>query len=135
MSYTEQFETFWQLYPGRTNKLGRIRKQDKLGAFVEWHKLTAKEQQLAMSGHPEQDGFTPDARKWLKWNRWEDEDVTEKKRQAQIELNRRLRANTIRASWSSWIKEQTNITLKELIRDKPHLTWLVRELRPEIFNV
>ncbi len=134
MSYTDHFERFWKLYPGRTNKLGRIRKQDKLGASVEWRKLTDGERELAMSGHPEQGTYTPDARKWLKHKRWEDEDVTEKKRQAQIELNRRLRASTLRASWSSWMKEQTNITLKELLIDKPHLTWLVRELRPELFE-
>ncbi len=75
IKYTEQFEQFWKLYPGRTNKSGRIIKQDKLGAFREWQKLTDNERKMAMSAHPAQGKYTPDARKWLYHNRWEDEDI------------------------------------------------------------
>ena len=134
MSYTKQFEQFWKLYPGRTNKFGRIKKQDKLGAFAEWCKMARAERLLAMFNHPEQGTYTPDARKWLFHKRWEDEDVTEEKKQAQIELNRRLRANELRASWGPWMKEQSSETLKELLVDHPYLSSLVRELRPEIFD-
>ena len=74
MTYPKQFEQFWKLYPGRTNKLGRIRKQDKLGAFTEWQKLKAEDRLRSLFSHPVQDEYTPDARKWLKWRRWEDED-------------------------------------------------------------
>lgn len=75
MRYSKDFEHFWKLYPGRTNKRGRVVKQDKLGAFREWQKLNGDERKLAMSGHPEQGCYTPDARKWLYHARWEDEDM------------------------------------------------------------
>ena len=75
MKYTDSFEQFWKLYPGRTSKVGRIIKQDKLGASVEWRKMTQTERLLAMFSHPEQGQYTPDARKWLKHKRWEDEDT------------------------------------------------------------
>ncbi len=75
MTYSEQFEQFWKLYPGRTNERGRVVKQDKLGAFREWQKLTDNERKMAMSVHPAQGKYTPDARKWLYHNRWEDEDI------------------------------------------------------------
>ena len=75
MKYSQSFEQFWKLYPGRINTLGRIRKQDKLGAFKEWRKLNHTEKLLAMFSHPEQGTFTPDARKWLYHKRWEDEDL------------------------------------------------------------
>ncbi len=134
MKYPLLFEKFWNLYPGRTNKRGRIIKQDKLGACAEWRKLTRDERALALTGHPAQGQYTPDARKWLKHKRWEDEDVTEQKRKAQIELNRRLRANEQRDTWSSWIKKQSKDTLKTILNDYPHIAWLVRELKPEIFD-
>ena len=134
MKYTVQFEQFWKLYPGRTNDRGRIIKNDKERAALVWMKLTTEQRKLAMTNHPEQGRYTPDARKWLKYKRWQDEDVTEQKRKAQIELNRRLRANEQRDTWSSWIKKQSKDTLKTILNDYPHIAWLVRELKPEIFD-
>ena len=75
MKYSEQFEQFWKLYPGRTNDRGRIIKNDKDGAAVMWVKLTTEQRKLAMTNHPEQGKYTPDGRKWLYRKRWQDEDV------------------------------------------------------------
>lgn len=133
MTYTKQFEQFWQFYPGRTNKCGRIVKNDKLGAFREWQKLTEDERKMAMSGHPAQGKYTPDARKWLYHNRWEDEDVTDKvkaeKRQAQVLKERKQHPDD-----TKWIMEQTPDKLRELIAQWPQYAWRIKELRPEIFN-
>ena len=127
--YTNEFEAFWKLYPGRTRH-GRIRKQDKLGAFVEWCKMMATEHKLAMTGHPEQGEFTPDARKWLKWKRWQDEDVTER-----IAEHKLLRAkHKQRETAGQWILKQTEEALREFISRRPGYTWLVKELRPEIYE-
>ena len=134
MSYTEQFETFWKLYPGRTNKLGRIRKQDKLGAFEKWCKLTDEERKLAMVGHPVQDKWTPDARKWLKYKRWEDEDVTGKTIGAHKAAMQRKNREKEREQWAPWLKEQSIEKLKQVMQTNPYITWLVRELRPEVFE-
>lgn len=130
MTYSKQFEQFWQLYPGRTNKCSRIVKQDKLGAFREWQKLTEDEREMAMSGHPEQGEYTPDARKWLKHKRWEDEDVTNR---AVEHKALRKKANQ-RESASAWILQQTDEVLQKFIGRRPTFEWLVRELRPEIFG-
>ena len=133
MSYTKQFEQFWKLYPGRTNKSGRIKKQDKLGAFAEWCKMARAERLLAMFNHPEQGTYTPDARKWLFHKRWEDEDVTDstkaKTKHREIEKQRNSRPDD-----RKWIMEQTSDKLKEFIKQWPHYEWRIKELRPEIFD-
>lgn len=134
MAYTNEFEEFWQLYPGRTNKLGRIRKQDKLGAFVEWNKMTGRERKLAMTGHPVQDSYTCDARKWLKHKRWEDEDITDAITEHVAERKRMELKQKQRDSAGPWIIGQDEQTLREFIERRPGYEWLVRELRPEILN-
>ena len=129
--YTKEFEVFWKLYPGRTRH-GRIRKQDKLGAFVEWCKMTATEHKLAMTGHPEQGEFTPDARKWLKWKRWQDEDVTDKVR---AERNRAqvMKQRNQHPDDTGWILEQTPDKLRALIKQWPQYAWRIKKVRPDIF--
>ena len=92
--------------------------------------MSADERKLAMSGHPEQGTYTPDARKWLFHKRWEDEDVTE--RAAEHKLLRAKQKQ--RETAGQWILEQTDEALREFINRRPNYEWLVRELKPEIFE-
>ncbi len=134
MTYTKEFKEFWQLYPGRTNKVGRIIKQDKLGAFVEWRKLTKEERQLAMSKHPKQGKYTPDARKWLRHKRWEDEDVTDVLVEARKRALAQKRRDTEWEQNASYIEVQTPEKIREYIARCPHLRWIAEELRPDVFE-
>ena len=133
MKYTVQFEQFWKLYPGRTNDRGRIIKNDKEGAALVWMKLTTEQRKLAMTNHPEQGKYTPDARKWLKHKRWQDEDVTAiaeaKEKQAQI-----MRKRNQHPDDTEWIMEQSPDKLREFINQWPQYEWRIKEVRPEIFD-
>jgi len=75
---TEEFETFWKLYPPRWSESSCVwRKSDKEGAWRKWKKMTPKERVLATKAAPsvERSKYTPDARKWLYHKMWEDEVV------------------------------------------------------------
>ncbi len=133
MKYTEQFEKFWKLYPGRTNGFGRIIKQDKSGAFLEWCKMNTDERKLAMSVRPEQGKYTPDARKWLKHKRWEDEDVTDQNKGRIAKLKLEKEKEKMRKEYTSWIMEKTPEYLLDFLEQYPNYKWLIKELKPEIF--
>lgn len=74
--YTEAFELFWRCYPPRWSETRNVwRRADKPGAFAEWQKLTPDEMIAALQSarKEEMSKWTPDARKWLKHKRWQDE--------------------------------------------------------------
>ena len=75
--YTEEFETFWGLYP---------KKVGKKDAFKAWGKITTEEKQKSFDALPvakvceqwekERGQFIPNPATWLNAGRWDDEHVT-----------------------------------------------------------
>ncbi len=73
------FKEFWTKWKPRYHRnINRWIKADKKGAKKEWDKLSDKSKIAALAGVDlvEKNEFTPDARKYLKWERWTDE-ITE----------------------------------------------------------
>jgi len=129
------FVKFWTLFPGRTNRLGRIIKHDKDGALREWAKMTQEEKGLAILCAPKvlQGEFTEDARKYLYNQHWKDEDVTD----VRTKIDRTKQGGKQRQkdydSYSPWLLEQDETTLRAWMGKNPHLVWLVKELHPELY--
>ncbi len=77
--YTDDFESFWQLWPGRYDVDNqKTRKVGKWQAFQEWQRLSEVDSERVMtlvkSGRIKSGGtrYLPDAFRWLNKRRWED---------------------------------------------------------------
>jgi hypothetical protein len=77
--YSQEFESFWKLYPARNGK--KTGKKEAAKCFKEALKKTTSKkimeavatQSKSMDWRKENGAFVPDAFRWLKKERWEDE--------------------------------------------------------------
>jgi hypothetical protein len=77
--YSQEFESFWKAYPARNGK--KTGKKEASKCFAEALKKTTAEkimeavatQSKSMDWRKENGAFVPDAFRWLKKERWEDE--------------------------------------------------------------
>jgi len=82
MNYTQEFETFWRLYPKRWNRSsGRYYKVGKWEAFQVWKRLSQKDRNdILIKVKTMQTGeFVLDAHRWLKKRRFDDIEIPKPK--------------------------------------------------------
>ena len=133
-AYTKEFEEFWKKYPGRANKRGRIVKHDKSGALSQWKALSPDDKAAALNGVEliSQEGLPPDARRYLLNKLWENEDVTDAVRKKMAQNRTTTQKEKEGTDYAPWIMEQSHASLETFLQRMPHLTWLVKKLRPEL---
>jgi len=73
--YTEVFEMFWRQYPFRIHDNGKKVKIGKWEAFEQWRRLNEDDRNSALMAiiKMQDDKYIPDACRWLRRRRWEDE--------------------------------------------------------------
>lgn len=131
--YTSEFEIFWKKYP---------RGEEKPQAFDEWQKLNPDEtlretllkaiEQQKRKGCLSDPRYAPYARRWLSKSRWTDEGINSTHESEETRLAR-VRAKQ-RKDYTKWVNEQTPDKLHGFLKEYRNYEWLVRELRPEIFD-
>lgn len=79
MKYSEEFNKFWKLWPGRWQpESNRYVKVGKYEAWLEWRRLSKEDQKsvsiIVKSGRIKDAGtrYLPDACRWLKRRRFDD---------------------------------------------------------------
>ncbi len=137
MTYTQQFEQFWKLYPKgcRNDGCGSLQ-GGKKDAYRAWLGLDAQEKKDAREAVAilKKHQYLPHASRWLRSGMYEAvlENVVVAKTS---EFRQKTAWHTkARDDYSRWIKEQDEDTLSAWMGKNPHLVWLVKELRPEMFN-
>ena len=126
------FEIFWKKFPGRLSESGKIAKVGKHEALTEWRKLSEAERQKALTAVPvKPEKYLPDACRWLKYKRFEDNPEGTKELTAEQKMKR---------WWENYKEENKRFILNgkpEAVKVRcvnPDFRKLVEELKPEILK-
>lgn len=138
--YDDDFGVFWKLYPKGYRKDGYgLLQGGKDNAMKAWNGLSVEQRKRATQAVVlvKKGEFVPHAGKWLRQNYYDSlleiESWEKESKQKKETAYRQEKERVARKEWTEWINQKDFDYLLEFIKTNPHLEWLVRELRPEIF--